>query len=1056
MFKSAATKIAHNSTLPSLALSGNKDLRPLQDLITAEKVVLISLQKLSVDFTKASEALRVWGAGEGDDLGDILGASTTILAHFSAALSGYAAKEHTIRDHLKQVRTREEALDELKRRRKATLARADSAEKKLNKMGPEHKNLAQQTDVLGQLQAQIRGMDNEIMNEEAALGDFKRSSARALMGLKFGGLMEACEKGCVVGDVGRGVVAEISEEPTPPGLARTVYMGHQQTQQRVAEAERAIAEITFSALPDGAPRAPPRINTNFENGAAEFGNGDTNFTNNGYGYGSVSSVGGVGGGQQGLGLGMQNTGMSSMGGISMQNTGVSGVGSAFDYNAPSNPNPNPNAGSGFLPPPDVGGGLMDGGRDGGVSPGGSSYLNNSNAYQPPPPMSPSAGAAFGSSQGGYNPPEGLPPGASPGNTNNASGYGAYTSATQQEELWNPTDDPIVPVSTTGLGMGGGPEGPNGGRFATFPVRGRGYSLRDESGTAQSESAFAQGGPGGEAPPSLGAGRRKDTSGSDFMAAVLDAGEFGAGAGRGGREGPGAGVGSAFSSKQQERERERPARQETMEEPAPEYRDYEPTSHSQVAYDPYQGGPPSGPPPGAAPPVVGGVWMGMSHSDVEEAGNTLRAPGTPSLSVEQEDGGGDRRSTTLSEDISLAYMSIGIDEPPPIEGEGEKERQARLSKHVRFGDDSVFEEAPPEPPYMKRKESSSSIGTGRSRRVAPPTMSPVEDERALNAAAAREVSRELDALNSGAPPTPQVQVQEPGGWEFANSSPNREPAYGGSPPKARGDYKTTSPQNQYNSPLPSPAGNANQYVAPMPPPNREPSPLIPPAPPFSRKATLDAVPGGLAGVGAGHHNTPSWDGSVSSPPAQPAPFAPGHHTTPSWALSPASPIDGPGSPLSSSSPRLETPYRAPTANRSTSSLNTQVPPGARTISAAAFRRPVKTASSSDLADTSPLAFKKRLPASPYPQARSNTGSGLREASPQPPPPPPQQQQDDGYDYISAYSRDSQFHDDARTGSPTAADFDYGRLGKVEVVGGPPMSPGYSEGRFATDLDPHGLR
>ncbi|KAJ7677834.1 hypothetical protein DFH06DRAFT_975437 [Mycena polygramma] len=69
MFKSAATKIAHNSTLPALALSGNKDLRPLQDLITAEKVVLISMQKLAVDFSKASEALRVWGVGEGDDLG---------------------------------------------------------------------------------------------------------------------------------------------------------------------------------------------------------------------------------------------------------------------------------------------------------------------------------------------------------------------------------------------------------------------------------------------------------------------------------------------------------------------------------------------------------------------------------------------------------------------------------------------------------------------------------------------------------------------------------------------------------------------------------------------------------------------------------------------------------------------------------------------------------------------------------------------------------------------------------------------------------------------------
>ncbi|KAL1717122.1 hypothetical protein EV715DRAFT_203809 [Schizophyllum commune] len=66
MFRNAATKIAHNTTIPALA--GNKDLRPLQDLIHAEKSVLISLQKLSVDINKAAEALRNWGATEGEDL----------------------------------------------------------------------------------------------------------------------------------------------------------------------------------------------------------------------------------------------------------------------------------------------------------------------------------------------------------------------------------------------------------------------------------------------------------------------------------------------------------------------------------------------------------------------------------------------------------------------------------------------------------------------------------------------------------------------------------------------------------------------------------------------------------------------------------------------------------------------------------------------------------------------------------------------------------------------------------------------------------------------------
>ena len=40
MFKSAAAKLAHSSTVSAIA--GNKALRPLQDLITAEKVIITS------------------------------------------------------------------------------------------------------------------------------------------------------------------------------------------------------------------------------------------------------------------------------------------------------------------------------------------------------------------------------------------------------------------------------------------------------------------------------------------------------------------------------------------------------------------------------------------------------------------------------------------------------------------------------------------------------------------------------------------------------------------------------------------------------------------------------------------------------------------------------------------------------------------------------------------------------------------------------------------------------------------------------------------------------
>ncbi|KAF9076689.1 hypothetical protein BDP27DRAFT_1414539 [Rhodocollybia butyracea] len=253
MFKTAATKIAHNSTIPALA--GNKDLRPLQDVITAEKTVLISLQKLSVDFGKAAEALRLWGAGEGEDLLDTLAASTNLLNLFSSAISNYASHEHAIRDHMKSIRSREETLDELKRRRKALISKADAAERKLSKMSPEHKNLGSQTDTLNRLRDDIRVMDSEIMSDEASLGDFKRSKTKTLMGLKFGGLLECCEKGTIVGEFGRLVIAEIPQEPTQPGMPRAMYVNHQKVNSLLGDATRCVDEVTFSTVGD--PSASP-------------------------------------------------------------------------------------------------------------------------------------------------------------------------------------------------------------------------------------------------------------------------------------------------------------------------------------------------------------------------------------------------------------------------------------------------------------------------------------------------------------------------------------------------------------------------------------------------------------------------------------------------------------------------------------------------------------------------------------------------------------------------------------------------------------------------------
>ena len=98
---------------------------------------------------------------------------------------------------MKAVRTQEENLDRLRSRRKSVGSKADSAERKLNKMDSSHKDVAAQSGLLEQLRDTIRELDSEIMTTEANLGDLKRSATKAWMTIKFGGLEECCRKGIV-------------------------------------------------------------------------------------------------------------------------------------------------------------------------------------------------------------------------------------------------------------------------------------------------------------------------------------------------------------------------------------------------------------------------------------------------------------------------------------------------------------------------------------------------------------------------------------------------------------------------------------------------------------------------------------------------------------------------------------------------------------------------------------------------------------------------------------------------------------------------------------------
>ena len=147
-------------------------------------------------------------------------------------------------------------------RRKSLVSKADSADKKLGKMGPENKNIREQTFLLSSIREQISTLSVEITNEEASLGDWKRTMAREWMGVLFGGLFECSEKGAIVAMFGRTVVGYVSTEETQPGHPRAYYSGHSQVASLVVEAERELRDISFvSKVGGGTLQSPNEFRT---------------------------------------------------------------------------------------------------------------------------------------------------------------------------------------------------------------------------------------------------------------------------------------------------------------------------------------------------------------------------------------------------------------------------------------------------------------------------------------------------------------------------------------------------------------------------------------------------------------------------------------------------------------------------------------------------------------------------------------------------------------------------------------------------------------------------
>ncbi len=215
--KKAQQHVAHTSKLPAL---GNQDLRQLQDIIISEKNFIQSNTKAAADFKKNAEAIKAWSAEEGPDLNDVVGKVSLLYDHYTASQNRLNSHLTTVRLHFKSIRTREEALSDLKARKRSLGSDIEKIEKKLAKMGPENKDLMRTTASLKEMRTEMEGMHVEVMNEEAAIGDFKRRTIRESLGIKSGALLEMAEKLTIIAEISKLMLDEIPLHPTQPGMPR--------------------------------------------------------------------------------------------------------------------------------------------------------------------------------------------------------------------------------------------------------------------------------------------------------------------------------------------------------------------------------------------------------------------------------------------------------------------------------------------------------------------------------------------------------------------------------------------------------------------------------------------------------------------------------------------------------------------------------------------------------------------------------------------------------------------------------------------------------------------
>jgi hypothetical protein len=116
-----------------------------------------------------------------------------MFSHLTHVLSTLASTEETIRTSMKDLRTRGEALEGIRRRQRALTTQATHTERRLSKMTPHHINFAAQEAALSELRKDIRYLNEEIAEGEINCSKLKKTSAQQWMAKRFGGIYSLAE-----------------------------------------------------------------------------------------------------------------------------------------------------------------------------------------------------------------------------------------------------------------------------------------------------------------------------------------------------------------------------------------------------------------------------------------------------------------------------------------------------------------------------------------------------------------------------------------------------------------------------------------------------------------------------------------------------------------------------------------------------------------------------------------------------------------------------------------------------------------------------------------------